>query len=163
MLTDYALAALCLYFAITLWSSSRRAGARRVGLWVAAFVVTAIAALAGGSAHGFRVPLGESWDTVWAITVWSIAASSVLLIATGVRSVLRSEARGPSERSEGIRWLKRGVVVTLVGLAVLVAKLSIHEHFNQNDLYHVIQMVGLYCLFRGALLLHDLRLSEDGR
>ncbi len=37
MLTDYALAALCLWFTATLW--------RRSKLWVAAFLVTAIAGL----------------------------------------------------------------------------------------------------------------------
>ena len=33
---------------------------------------------------------------------------------------------------------------------------SLAEHFNHNDLYHVIQMVGLYCFYRGALALHEL-------
>ena len=156
MLTDYALAGLCLYFAAALWSGSRQAGGRRVVLWIAAFLVTALAAFAGGTAHGFRLSLGERWDSVWTITVWSIGASSVLLITTGVRSVLRSEARDARGRSEGIRWLKRGIVVSLIGLAVLVGKLSIHEHFNKNDLYHLIQMGGLYCLYRGAAHLHNL-------
>lgn len=156
MLSDYALAALCLYFAAVLWSGSRQAGGRRVGLWIASFLVTALAALAGGTAHGFRWSLGDRWDSVWTVTVWSIVASSGLLITAGVRSVLRSEARDATDRSEGIRWLERGIVVTLVGLAALVAKLSIHEHFNQNDLYHLIQMGGLYCLHRGAIFLHNL-------
>lgn len=154
MLTDYALGLACVYFASALFSRSRRTGGRRVGLWMAAFSVTALAALAGGTAHGFRVPLGERWELVWAVTVWSIAASSSLLIAAGVRSVLRSEARNASERSDGIQWLKRGIVASLVGLVVLVSKLSIHQHFNHNDLYHVIQLGGLYCLYRGAFLLH---------
>ncbi len=156
MLTDYALAALCLYCAVALWRGSRQAGGRRVGLWLAAFLVTAFAALAGGTAHGFRLSLGDRWESVWMVTVWSIAASSILLITAGVRSVLRSQARDATERSEGIRWLERGIVISLVGLAVLVAKLSLHEHFNQNDLFHLIQMGGLYCLYRGAMFLHDL-------
>ena len=156
MLTDYALAAVCLYFAAALWGGSRRAGGRRVGLWIPAFLVTALAALAGGTAHGFRLSLGDRWDCVWSVTVWSIVASSGLLIAAGVRSVLRSEARDATDRSEGVRWLKRAVVVSLVGLAALVVKLTIHEHFNKNDLYHLIQMGGLYCLYRGAIFLHNL-------
>lgn len=156
MLTDYALAALCLYFAAVLGRGSRQAGGRRVGLWMAAFLVTAFAAFTGGTAHGFRLSLGDRWDSVWAITVWSIVASSILLITAGVRSVLRSQARDASKRREGIRWLERGIVISLVGLAVLVAKLSLHEHFNQNDLFHLIQMGGLYCLYRGAMFLHDL-------
>ena len=151
MATDYALAALCLVLAVHLWTLSRR-----VGLWIAAFLVTALAAILGGTAHGFRIPLGEHWQVVWTLTVWSIAAGSVLLVAAGVRSVLRSDASSEAKRREGIRWLKWAIAVSLAGLAVLVTKLSIHEHFNKNDLYHLIQMGGLYCLYRGALRLHNL-------
>src|SRR3990172_11763109 len=80
MLTDYALALLCLFFAFSL---HRRSEGRKVGFWLAAFSVTALAALAGGTAHGFRILLGENWSTVWRITVSSIAVGSGLLIAAG--------------------------------------------------------------------------------
>ena len=143
MLTDYALAALCLWFAAPLW--------RRSKLWVAGFLVTAIAALLGGTAHGFRVPLGDHWQRVWDLTLWSIAIGSVLLIAAGVRSAVRRDAASDAARQEGIRWLKGAIAVSLVALLVLVAKLSLYQHVNQNDIYHVIQMGGLYCLYRGAM------------
>ena len=84
MLTDYALAALCLWFTVALRRGSK--------LWVAAFLVTAIAALLGGTAHGFRVPLGDHWQRVWDLTWWSIAIGSVLLIAASTRSAVRRDA-----------------------------------------------------------------------
>ncbi|MGH9334325.1 MAG: DUF6962 family protein, partial [Vicinamibacteria bacterium] len=161
LVTDYALAALCVGFACSLWKRSRAFGGRRVGPWVAAFLVTAFAALAGGTSHGFRIPLGESRRSVWNVTVASIAAGALLLIAAGVRSATRGEPKDEASRREGILWLERAIVVSLLGLAVLVGKLSIHPHFNQNDLYHVIQMVGLYGLYRGALLLHGLSGSDS--
>lgn len=157
MLTDYALTLLCAWFAFSLWRRSGPSGGRRVGLWVAAFSVTALAALAGGTAHGFRVPLGETWGLVWRITVLSIAAGSALLIAAGVRSAVRPQAEHEEARREGIVWLKRAIGVSLAGLAVLVLKLSPHADFNHNDLYHVIQMGGLFCLYRGAVLLRGLQ------
>ena len=158
MLTDYALALLCAFFALTLY---RRSDGRGTGLWVAAFSVTGIAALAGGTAHGFRVPLGETWGVVWKITVVSIGAGSALLIAAGALSALRPQAQEERTRREGVLWLKRAIGVSLAALAVLVLKLSPHADFNHNDLYHVIQMVGLYCLYRGALSLSGL--SGSGR
>lgn len=160
LLTDYALALLCAWFAFSL---ERRAGGRMVGLWVVAFSVTALAALAGGTAHGFRVPLGQNWIYVWKITVVSIAASAALLIAAGTRSAMRPQAEDESARRDGILWLKRAIGVSLAGLAVLVLKLAPHRHFNHNDLYHVIQMGGLYCLYRGAVLLHGLSGSDRRR
>ena len=73
MLTDYALTLACAWFALSLL---RRGKGRKVGLWVAAFLMTAFAAVAGGTAHGFRIPLGESHRLVWTITVAAIAAGS---------------------------------------------------------------------------------------
>ena len=160
MLTDYALTLLCAFFAFSL---HRRSEDRKLGLWLTAFSVTALAALAGGTAHGFRVPLGENWSTVWTITVASIAVGSGLLIAAGIRSVLRPDATDQTARREGILWLKRAIGVSLAGLTVLILKLSPHPHFNHNDLYHVIQMGGLYCLYRGALSLHGLSGSDRRR
>jgi hypothetical protein len=156
MLTDYVLAGLCFFFVQAVWRRSKGSRGPGTHLWIVAFGVTGIAAVAGGTAHGFRGPLGDDWARVWAVTVWSIGLGSVLLIAAGVRSALRSKASSGAERREGIVWLKRAIGVSLVALAVLVGKLSLHHHFNQNDLYHVIQMGGLYCLYRGALLLEGL-------
>ena len=143
MLTDYALAALCLWFTATLW--------RRSKLWVAAFLVTAIAALLGGTAHGFRVPLGEHWQRVWDLTLWSIAIGSVLLIAAGIRSAVRRDAASDAARQERHPLAPMGHSGQPVALLVLVAKISLYQHVNQNDIYHVIQMGGLYCLYRGAM------------
>jgi hypothetical protein len=134
-----------------------------MGLWVAAFLVTALAALAGGTAHGFRIPLGGNHGLLWRVTVIAIAAGSALLIAAGLRCALRPEVDDREDRRAGHRWLKGAVAVSLVGLAVLVLKLGPHRHFNHNDLYHLIQMAGLYCLYRGAGLLHGLSGSDRRR
>jgi len=150
MLTDYALALLCACFAVSLYLSSPD---RKISIWIGAFSVTAFAALAGGTAHGFRIPLGENWSLVWRLTVFSIALGSALLIAAGIRSATHPETTDGKARRLGHRWLKRAVGISLFGLVILALKLSPHPRFNHNDLYHVIQMGGLYCLYRGALLL----------
>ncbi|HJT60608.1 MAG TPA: hypothetical protein VJ797_02925 [Burkholderiales bacterium] len=43
-----------------------------------------------------------------------------------------------------------GVAVSIAGAAVQASGFRLHEHFNHNDLYHVIQMVALVLLYRGA-------------
>jgi hypothetical protein len=156
MVTDYILAGISFALALSIVARSRAEGGWQTALWAAAFTVTGIAGLAGGTAHGFRAPLGESWALVWNVTVWSIAVGSILLIAAGVRSAIRPRALSEPNRREGVAWLKRAVMVTLLGVAILLGKVSLHEHFNQNDLYHVVQMTGLYFLYRGALLLSGL-------
>ncbi len=50
-------------------------------------------------------------------------------------------------------WLTAGVVVSAVAGAIQAFKVAPHPHFNHNDLFHVVQMVALYLLYRGGLLL----------
>lgn len=157
MITDYLLAGWCVFLAISLLRKSRAAGKGSVGLWVLAFLVAALAALAGGTSHGFRLYLGEAnWAIVWKVTVWSIGAGSVLMLIAGLRSAVRPETGDQEHRKAGVSWLRKGILVSAIGIALMVAKVSFHKHFNHNDIYHVIQMVGLWCFYRGALFLHGL-------
>ena len=157
LITDYLLAGQCVLLAISLLRKSRAAGKGSVGLWVLAFLVAALAALAGGTSHGFRLYLGEAnWAIVWTVTVWSIGASSVLMLIAGLRSALRPATDKQEHRKLGVSWLRKGILVSATGIALMVAKVSFHQHFNHNDLYHVIQMLGLWCFYRGAVLLHGL-------
>ncbi len=97
LITDYMLAGQSAFLAISLLRKSRAAGKGSVGLWVIAFLVAALAALAGGTSHGFRLYLGEAnWAIVWTITVWSIGTGSVLMFIAGLRSALRA---GPTTKS----------------------------------------------------------------
>jgi hypothetical protein len=51
--------------------------------------------------------------------------------------------------------LTGGVLVSLVAGLVQARRVGLHRHFNHNDLFHVIQMVGLYLYYRGGALLVD--------
>ena len=53
-------------------------------------------------------------------------------------------------RSEGALGIMSGVVVTLLGAIAQQSGISIHAHFNHNDLFHIIQVVGLALFFRGV-------------
>jgi hypothetical protein len=55
----------------------------------------------------------------------------------------------------GAPWLTGGVLVSLVAGLVQARRVGLHRHFNHNDLFHVIQMVGLYLYYRGGALLVD--------
>lgn len=57
--------------------------------------------------------------------------------------------------SSTAQWLLSGLGVSAVGLVLLGSGLSLHRHFNHNDLYHSVQAVALYLFFRGARLLED--------
>jgi hypothetical protein len=44
-----------------------------------------------------------------------------------------------------------GVSVSVLAAVVQQSGWSLHQHFNHNDLYHVIQAVGVWLLYRGAI------------
>ncbi|MGH9317271.1 MAG: DUF6962 family protein [Thermoanaerobaculia bacterium] len=58
-------------------------------------------------------------------------------------------------RGEHAGWVVAGVLVSFAAAAVQKLQITISEHFNHNDLYHVIQLGALYLLYRGGLLLKD--------
>ncbi|TKB92624.1 MAG: hypothetical protein E8D41_07445 [Nitrospira sp.] len=62
---------------------------------------------------------------------------------------------GISRRAVSAPWLIGGVLVSFLAAGVQFNEIALHQHFNHNDLYHVIQMGGMYLFYRGALLLKD--------
>jgi len=55
----------------------------------------------------------------------------------------------------GAPWLIAGVLVSLAAGVVQGRRVSVHRHFNHNDLYHVIQIAALFLFYRGGTLLVD--------
>ncbi|MDH4072450.1 MAG: hypothetical protein OEV41_05030 [Gammaproteobacteria bacterium] len=88
---------------------------------------------------------------------WMIAHSDFVYViyhyVPAMISIALIQAIASRGRAESARWLIGGVLVTLAGAAIQQSGFTIHRHFNNNDLYHVIQIVGLYLLYRGARLL----------
>jgi hypothetical protein len=79
MLTDYALAGVAWMLARAMRRSS---DSRAAALWALAFEVTALAALAGGSVHGFGASLPRRLEHVlWVGTVMSVGLGSACLLA----------------------------------------------------------------------------------
>jgi len=60
------------------------------------------------------------------------------------------------QRTPSAPWVLAGLLVSMVGALFQQGRVSIHPHFDHNDLYHVIQIAAMYFLYRGGLLLRDL-------
>ena len=76
-----------------------------------------------------------------AIVNYSIAFGFVL--AMHARAWLRW-------RDSPSAWVTAGVVVSFLAAGIQAAGIAPHPYFNHNDLYHVVQMVGTWMLYRGA-------------
>jgi hypothetical protein len=78
---------------------------------------------------------------------YDYAATLFVLFVFGVDLLRRREAAAG--------FVLGGVLVSLVGGLVQALRLGLHPEFNGNDLFHVIQMAGLWLFFRAGLLLRD--------
>jgi len=62
--------------------------------------------------------------------------------------------------AKSAKWILSGVAVSFLSAAIQRSGFDLHTHFNHNDLYHIVQIVGLYLFYRGASLAKDIRLRQ---
>lgn len=179
MATDYLVAAAALLFAARLWRSFRAwalafaftAAAAIFGgtshgfgpelvpvwqtvLWKLTVFSVGLASfflLSGASESKalrtfavLKLAVYAGWMATHDHFVWVIADYGVTLLVVGAIELRR---RGPSAR-----WVLGSIAVSVVAALVQASGFSLHRHFNHNDLYHVIQIGGLWLLFRGGLV-----------
>jgi hypothetical protein len=53
------------------------------------------------------------------------------------------------------RYIAAAIGVSIAAAAVQQSGLRLHTHFNHNDLMHVVQMGGVWLLFKGGVRLRD--------
>lgn len=59
-------------------------------------------------------------------------------------------ALGYRANAPASRWVLAGIAISFAAAAIQASGFALHRHFNHNDLYHVIQMVAMYALYRGG-------------
>jgi hypothetical protein len=142
LVTDYLLALAGVTFGILTFRlhSSHRA----MPLWILAFTCSTLAALSGGTVHGFKEHLSPSLaKALWDNAMIFIGGTAAFLIAATIISSLRRK------EMLYVHWLKRGLTVSAIGFVVQKIGFDISPHFNHNDLYHLIQIAGFGCLWQG--------------
>jgi hypothetical protein len=199
MITNYALGAVALVASYALGRVGHRD--RSVHYWIGALFFTGVAALAGGTSHGFKLMMGPAAHGVlWKGTLAAIGAATfcfaastayaafsrvlrrvvVSLVAAQLLVFLWVISRSPDFRyavydyapimlavlaihvvlklrrgTPASAWIIAGIIVSFAAALIQAKGFGFHEHFNHNDVYHVIQMGGVYCFYRGGCLLED--------
>lgn len=116
MLTDYALAGVSGWLAYLLFRTQAAQSARR--WWALAFVALALAALLGGTFHGFRQLLaGGVLPILWKMTVLTVGIASFGMVAGSASAVTAG-------------GLRRGLVgLALVKLVFYSGWMLFHDSF----------------------------------
>ena len=60
-----------------------------------------------------------------------------------------------ARRAPSAPWVVGGILVSFVASLIQQSGFSLHQHFNHNDIFHVIQLLALWLLYRGGRLLED--------
>ena len=60
------------------------------------------------------------------------------------------------------KWILSGIALSFIGAGVQQSGLDLHQNFNHNDLYHVIQIIALCFLYVGSKQLQDFDTNKSG-
>jgi hypothetical protein len=77
--------------------------------------------------------------------IYIIAFYGFLMLATLVICIVRYRIA-----PRACALIISGIAIAAIAAAVQASHIRLFAHFNHNDLYHVIQMVSLYVMYRGA-------------
>ena len=147
-LTDYAAAVVSLGFALSMYRRVGPGNKVSAWFWCASFLAGSGAAALGGTFHGFSTTLSRSaLEGAWNGSMVLIGVSAAFVAAAVHSAHVRRVDRT-------VHWLAAGNVVSFAGLAVQQSNLR-SGFLNHNDLYHLIQIVGLFLLFRCAHTTRD--------
>ena len=50
----------------------------------------------------------------------------------------------------GALFISVGLLVSIFASLIQSSKIVLHRHFNHNDLFHIVQMIGMYLMFEGG-------------
>jgi hypothetical protein len=61
-----------------------------------------------------------------------------------------------ARRDASAPWIIAGLMVGVMGSMIQQAGIGLHAQFNHNDLFHLVQIIGFYLLYRGGCLLRTI-------
>lgn len=122
-------------------------------------LVAAAAAASFATLRSRMVVLIAATIKLLVYTLW-VARESAFIVAvidygTAMLFVAALQLRDLKRAGLRARLILAGLLVSIAGATVQASGFTIHRHFNHNDLYHVIQLLATYLLYRGGRLLDD--------
>ena len=99
-------------------------------------------------AAAVKLALYEAWMLGHDAFIFVIADTGSALLAVAALHLLALE-------HPATRWILAGVAASLVAAGVQAGRLALHEHFNHNDLYHVVQIAAMLLYYAGVKRMRD--------
>ncbi len=160
--TDLMIAALALYIARELhaWHTIRLMNIHWHWGW--AFYSLAVGAFMGAVSHGIGPHFSDASPIVFlGAYVYTISKDDsfinvVKFYAPAMCLVLALMLYGHfGLDTTGSGTVALGILIMFIGAGVQVSGFGLHQHFNHNDIFHVIQMIGMATMYKGSQLITD--------
>ncbi len=143
-----------------IWTATLASVGPSMALAVAGTVMSSV------SKHNLRRVL-HSLNVFGLLTyaIWIVSHDSFLsviivtVVSLGTVALLQAWAL-VTQKPDSAKWLIAGVFISFSSAAIQRSGIDLHVHFNHNDLYHTVQLLGLYLLYRGASLLELQEISR---
>lgn len=93
---------------------------------------------------------GNFEDVSFSLVIYDYAPILIMILVMNFVDYIKSE-KGSIKRTAA-RTMAVAILISIVGTLVQMSKFALHKNFNHNDMYHVIQMVSIYMMYRAITL-----------
>ena len=100
------------------------------------------------AAAALKLALYALWMTRHDDFVFVVADTASAMLGVAALHLLKLD-------NPASRWILGGVVVSLVAAGIQAGRLALHQHFNHNDLYHVVQIAAMFLYYAGVKRMRD--------
>ena len=129
------------------WQDERLWKATTLAVGVASFGMVAGSAVQTTSGPSSWLIVVLAGVKLLAYSAWMLAHDDFIWVVADTASALLIVGALYLWRRKG--WLLAGVAVSVAAGLVQASGLALHEHFNHNDLYHVVQTAAMFLFYRG--------------
>ncbi|OAI53841.1 hypothetical protein AYO46_00370 [Betaproteobacteria bacterium SCGC AG-212-J23] len=125
---------------------------------VASFGMLAGSAYATTSGSVRRVLLVVAALKLVSYEAWMLGHDAFIFVVADTASAMLAVAALHLFRLDNpaTRWILGGVAVSLIAAGIQAGRVALHEYFNHNDLYHVVQIAAMLLYYAGAKRMRDL-------
>ncbi len=129
-----------------------------IGVFSFGMMAGSIFATTRGTARGALLAIAAAQLVVYSAWMLVHEEYRYVVLDTAIAMAVLLHLHGWSaatRRDEPSYWVLAGIGVSAAAAVVQLHGISLHEHLNHNDLYHLIQLAGMVLFFRGGKLLRD--------
>ena len=102
------------------------------------------------AAAALKLAFYEIWMLGHDDFIYVVADTASAMLGVAALHLLRID-------NPATRWILGGVAVSLAAAGIQAGRIALHEHFNHNDLYHVVQIVAMLLYYAGVKRMGDAR------